>query len=552
MKKLFIICAAILLCALCSCTKQEFSPMHEAKMSQVINESTALENFSIALSKAVCQYEEVRTLLKNEALKQFDNDYDVLYNSIKSHNISNSETFHDVMAKEIGSLIMLEEIERMLPTLTIYVTDVRWLDPNGFCPENWDTKDARVAVSYQGSNNVCRKLFSNGYYLGEIEEGTIPGGAVLIVKKNERITLSAATKSGDITYEFIDDVFDRSKNVIETKSNRHTGKYTTSWVEGQDPEDNSDIISAASLNKLNPDIIKSYNLFENDSYALPNDYIYYGMTSSDTEGRLRNDVRSKIVRFKISPNSFDKLFDDPQDEDMDFSDSYETDDNGKGAEYEPTASEIYSKLWSEGKLEIAVIVFCENEKGEKGVYNEHYYNVKAGELFTINNNAIKRERWGSTAFKWYITWRYSIEKRDEKTLTNKWYYPENTPNLPIWDLKKNSSYFVVAYEKDSGAKTTKTYTYTTKKANEYTVKINVDTTISSKVTLKTELGWTHTDEKSKNESTTISWENGNDEMTKITVSYADKYISKPASSSSYFINSYNNDDFTFTILPYRY
>lgn len=551
MKKLFIICAAILLCALCSCTKQEFSPMHEAKMSQVINESTALENFSIALSKAVCQYEEVRTLLKNEALKQFDNDYDVLYNSIKSHNISNSETFHDVMAKEIGSLTMLEEIERMLPTLTIYVTDVRWLDPNGFCPENWDTKDARVAVSYQGSNNVCRKLFSNGYYLGEIEEGTIPGGAVLIVKKNERITLSAATKSGDITYEFIDDVFDRSKNVIETKSNRHTGKYTTSWVEGQDPEDNSDIISAASLNKLNPDIIKSYNLTKNNSYALPNDYIYYGMTSSETKGRLRNDVRSKIVRFKISPNSINSLFDDPQDEDIKFSDSYETDDNGKGPEYEPTASEIYSKLWSEGKLEIRVVIFCYTENGDKGVFNDYFYDVKASDLFTVNDYAIKRERWGSTAFKWYITWRYSITNRDETTFTEKWYYPSTSPDLPTWDLAKNSSYFIAISENDTGTETSKTYTYSNRKADTKSAKISLEGSLLKLITVKNEFGWEETDERSSSTSTTISWKNGNDVMGEYTISYRDKYISD-VTGSSYKIYSYGVNRFIFTILPYRY
>lgn len=37
--------------------------------------------------------------------------------------------------------------------------------------------------------------------LSEIEGGTIPGGAVLIVKKNERVVASIHTKSEGVEYE---------------------------------------------------------------------------------------------------------------------------------------------------------------------------------------------------------------------------------------------------------------------------------------------------------------------------------------------------------------
>ncbi len=541
---------------LASCSKPDMVNFHEAAIVDVIDEPTAFKNFSIALSKAVATHEEIREFLKNEALKCFDNDYDVFYPYIKDQAVADLGTFREILVNELGGEQMMAEIERLLPTLTIYVSDITWLDPEGFCAGNWDTSNPQSAVTYTNGKGLCTELYSNGYYLGEIEDGTIPGGAVLIVKSNERVVASVSTKSGEAIYSFVSDVFDASKNLPETKDNRHTGKYTTGWVQGQTPGDNSDVMTATALNSLNPDIITSYNLFNNDPYALQNDYIYYGMTPDSPKGMLRNDVRSKIVRFKIFPQSFKALFDDPynastEEGDRNFSDYYETDDNGKGASMEPSVSTIYSKLWSEGSLEINIKICKGSENGTPMVLESFFYDVRARDLFTVKNNSIKREQWGSTAFKWYITWRYSISSRDDNTLVEKWYYPKNTPDLPTWNLVENSAYYIIVSEHDTGIATTKTFSVTTKKANEFTTKLAADATIKA-VTVKTEFGWTGNDEKTTTTSTAVSWTNGDDEMTKLIISYADKYIDRKVSASSYVVKSYGSDRFTFTILPYRY
>ena len=528
-------------------------------MPPVTDEPTAMENFSIALSKAVSNHKEVRDFLKTEALKCFDNDYDILYQSIKDCEVVDLGTFRDIIENCLGSSYKMEQIESALPTLTIYIADNAWLDPDGFCANNWNTEDCRAAVTYTQNNGLCKNLYSNGYYLGEIEEGTIPGGAVLIVKKNERVIASPATKSGEISYNFIDDVFDASKNEIATKNNWYSGNYSSSWVEGQNPEDNSDIMSAADLNRLNPDIIKAYNMFEDDPYAVPNDYIYYGMTPNSHEGRLKNNVMSRLIRFKIEPKQFNYIFDDEYGEgerhkDTNFTDYFKTDDNGHGVGAQPSISTIYSKLWADGAIEIAIRVFLGDGKG--GVtHSETVYAVKARDLFTVKNRVIKKEQWWSTPFKWYISWRYSIIGRDENTLVEKWYYPKYPIELPTWDFNINSAYSITVSELDPGTTITREIGCITKKAISVSPKVSLDQEVSieiAKITGKRELGWSLSDEIVNSSSTKVSWVSGNDLLTTRTISYSDKYIEKAASASSYYVYSVGDENFRFTILPCRY
>ena len=555
---LLIVSLAVMTLPFVSCTKLENESFTEAKELEIVNETDAIENFTIALSQAACQHQEVRDLIKAESLKKFDNDYDVLYQNVKNREISGLGTFRDVLISYMSGESAMESIERLLPGLTIYVTDVRWFDPEGFCAERWDTNDQRMAVTYDIANSRCEKLFSNGYYLGKIEAGTIPGGPVLIVKKNERIITSAATKSGDVAYYFKDDAFNGSlKNTIETKNNDYPGEYSTGWVDGQTAQNSSDDISISKLEQINPDIMDAYYMFRNHSYALHNDYIFYGLTGPSDKGALRTDVRSKIVRFKIAARSFDAIFDDPNDSDRNFEDSFEVTDGGQGYDAQPSLSTIYSKLWADGALEIRVRVLALGDNGQAGVFQDFCYNVKASDLFTVKSNSILREQWWSTPFKWYINWRYSMKdnKRDETTLAEKWYYPENSPFLPTWDLINNSAYNIMVLEEDSGAVTTHTLSNTYKRANQTTNKISSGLEVGGEIvsaTFKNELGWSSSDEETIATETTVSYSNDDEVLVIQPISYSDKYVKAQEASMVVKVYSYESDNFTFTILPYRY
>lgn len=511
--------------------------------SSITDKEEAMKSFSIALSKAVHSNQELKDFIKNEALKCFDNDYDVFYPYVKNCQIGDFGTFKDIIASHMDDPSLIDKIETIIPLLTIYVADVTWLDPDGFCARNWNTSESITTITYVGKSGVCRHLFSNGYFVGDIDAYTIPAGPVLIVKECERVTVNPSTKSGEINYRFIDSAFDGTI----TKDNTFTGPYSSNYISGEDAEDNTDKISSTYLNSLCPDTAFAFFEFANDPYALQNDYIFYGMSKSSTEGRLKSNVRTKIARFKISPRSFDKIFDDTNGLDKNFTDSFwETDKNGNT---EPSTSEIYSKLWSDGALEICVKILSEGATDNIGQF---YYDVKARDLYTLNENSILRERWGSNLVKWYVTWKYSIPSRDTNTLTSKWYYPENSPNLPTWDLYNNSAYTIFVSEEDSGTTTTRTISYTSKKVNQSSQKVGLDVGLSDNVTLKTELGWSQTDEAASSSSESISWTNNNDILFQQIVSYKDDYIYQRLTPAYFNVHSYESDRFTFTILPVRY
>lgn len=534
-----------------SCSKEQKTNYEIAEAVDVIDENSALKNFSIALSKAVCSEQCVREFLKREALKQIDNDYDVFYPYVKELSVDSERSFADVMTQYLDCDI--SDIETAVPTLTILVPDLTWIDPDGFCAARWDTADQRAAVTYKKVGTSNKELFVNGYSLGAIETGVIPGGTVLVVKSNERIVADSPTKGEDTMFHFIDEAFDSSKNVPETKDVRYTGRYSKDWIAGQDIMDSSDKMTASALNALNPDIIKAYKLFKNNRTACHNDYIYYGMTGDGKSGKLNNDVTPTLIRFKIDPSAFNALFDDTADRnEMKFSDVLDRDDNG-GKNSEPTINEIYDALWADGNLEIGIEVYGRDNNGNAYIISSKLFDVKAKELFTVREHSISRERWGSTMVKWYVTWQYKMSTRDKSTLASKWYYLNTPVELPSWDLLTNSSYYVKVYEVDSKAEINKTISFTSRHGNQISGKIEVSGGYKDYVTVKNEIGWTSSDEVSSTESYTIKWKEDNDDMGSFYVRYADKCITKEAGTNAYTVRSYSSGTrFTCTILPCAY
>lgn len=551
---------------LSSCSKISESYINESEIIPIWSEQDALRDFSLALSKVVSTNENVRNIIKENALIQFDNDYDVYWENIKNKSVDNDITISNLIQTALGNQVSISEIESIIPTLTIYVTDARWLDPQGFCAENWNVSDRRVAVTFPSQHNTCEYLYANGSCVGKIEPYTIPGGPVLIVKKNERVRAISETKadSNGKTYEFIADAFNPQKNDVFTKGNyRHTGSYSSSWVAGQTPGDNSALMSAAMLNEINPDIITAFNYFDGSQNAVHNDFIYYGMTPENPEGLLRNDVRTRLTRFKIYPSAFNTVVDEVGIDRKYSGDYWETDDNGKGYSAEPSLSTIYSKLWSDGNLEIQVKVFQLSSSGTEVALEEDTYNVPVLKLFTVKNQSIKKEQWGTTLTKWYITWRYTIIKRDESTLAEKWYYPEHSIDFPTWDLVNNSAYTVLFIENDTSTTSTKTTSVTSKRANSTTLSGDETNSLGVKIeeklgdlnlnkTIKHGLGWTSSNEDTRTENIAVSYTEEDEVLRKCIVSYRDNYISSRVSDNEYRMHIYDGGSFAFNLLPYRY
>ena len=112
-----------MLCAVIACNRE--SEEYHNDTGSSLTEEQALSAFAQTLSKAVFESEEIRVCLKNEALKQIDNDYDVFYPVVKDQILDNGKTFRETLLNYTDEKELLE-IESRLPLLTIYVPDMRW------------------------------------------------------------------------------------------------------------------------------------------------------------------------------------------------------------------------------------------------------------------------------------------------------------------------------------------------------------------------------------------------------------------------------------------
>lgn len=79
MKRLFFIYFVFL--AISSCTKHNIESQNACTIEFTPDEAKV--EFAVVLSKAISQEKNLREFIKQEALKQFDMDYDVFYPYVK-------------------------------------------------------------------------------------------------------------------------------------------------------------------------------------------------------------------------------------------------------------------------------------------------------------------------------------------------------------------------------------------------------------------------------------------------------------------------------------
>ena len=114
MKKTLFFAVSAILALACSKNLEQTSALPDLETQ----ESAQIE-FAKILSKAVYADEDLRVFLKEEGIKQFDNDYDVFYPFVKDETISGGRTFREILVEHAGSESKLQEIEEVLPLLTL-------------------------------------------------------------------------------------------------------------------------------------------------------------------------------------------------------------------------------------------------------------------------------------------------------------------------------------------------------------------------------------------------------------------------------------------------
>ena len=91
--------APLILLMIVSCYNDKFDTIDNLSLVEDNNielkqESNLKSKFSLALAKVFAENKDVRKLIKREALKQFDYDYDVLYMLVKDKKMENKKKFN--------------------------------------------------------------------------------------------------------------------------------------------------------------------------------------------------------------------------------------------------------------------------------------------------------------------------------------------------------------------------------------------------------------------------------------------------------------------------
>lgn len=489
----------------------------------------AQKEFARVLSKAVYNNQQVRDFLKKEAIKQFDNDYDIFYPFIKDKVVAGDETFRDILLSYCDDETSLLSIEETLPLLNILVPDLTLF--GDFNAHQWDTTDQEVGVSYREGNKEGI-LYGDGEVVANLSSDEIPGFPVLVVKNNERLQATVATKSAEGTtqyaYEFISDAYNRELTP-ETKSD---------GVINLNPADADNFLPAS---EVDASIVQAYQESKKNPYALDRDYIYYGLSQAHPkDGTLNPNIRESIYKFKIDFRKYTNIADQSEDPRL-------QDVENKISEL--TNSQIINRIWTDGYFEIVFDVYMgQKDQGAAQTQSIHV-SLKPQELFDINKiNVHYRHK---TKFR-HTKYTYSVQPSE---LRSKWVSLKrpginNEIFTAPWDLTtKSLSITILMYEKDQSETITKTESI----GHEFASNINSSTTVNiGKTTNKTDVG-INTKYTQTSTVTNVKTKES-DDLGRVTSNFCDPVILREDTKngvSGYRIFTINNATVEIMMLPVR-
>lgn len=463
--KLLLMVAVALSIASCSKEADQLTINEESSDAFI----SVQKEFAKILSSALYGEPDLRTFLKNEALKEFDMDYDVFYPYTKDVVVSGNRTFKDILISYSEDPSSLDKIEAVIPKLTILVPDWSWVDKDGFSVKTWDTssKEVFVGISDDSSDHV---IFLNGKEAGTVSAGTIPCSPVVIIKSNERMrVVSPATRGSEATFDFVYDVYDGRNKQPETRV--HYSKINWNY----DKSGESDFVPASQL----PSIVKTAaeQFSYNNNKVAQRDYIYYGMSKSNTDaGVYDHTIKEYVYRLKIDKSKLNVL------------DYYSSSDTKKDPYFKtesqvfkkkknklnPDSNDIQKYLWSDGSLEIKFTFFLGNYGSNVLSSYSEPLTIQPSELWEVKTSTERRETCCTVFHYKYLS------KTDD--LVSKWYYPKDFPVQPF-DLANNSTqiWFSIYEDYPSGTReetiiTTSKYTKNVKRSNSQSgsANFNVD------------------------------------------------------------------------------
>lgn len=473
-----------------SCVNERIEDTESEPSTQTISVDSRLnlkKDFSSALVKVISENKNVRALIKQEALKKFDFDYDVLYPLIKDIKLDNGKSLEELLAQYLTKE-ELGNINKQIPTLTIFVPS---LPEQVFSAESWDIENESPAIGVEISkNNEVLIYFPTGEK-DTIPITLVPGFPVLVVKENERVIVNnsnISSKSNTILtkgiasprLEFLDKTFNNLYNDVETKGRRPP-------TEPIDP-------MTYLPNNLKK-VIEAYNLYQNTS-GWQRDYIYYNISPTSDKGPFDYNYKEYIVGFELLGNAigaYNKISDQNSDP------KYTT---IEGATQDPGTL----IKWTDGEFEFKVKVYYGSKSGSGSEFST-FFRLKPEELFYADRIEAGYIRGKNGLIRLY--------KFKELTLKRA------RLSIPLfeWNLESYSSNIRIAIEEVDGIET---IVQTTTTANEFATNFGFDATLGEAVKIGPKFGASQ--KRTETVSYQVSKTLGNDELGEVIINFADPII----------------------------
>nr|WP_302831041.1 hypothetical protein [uncultured Bacteroides sp.] len=538
-----------LLCVttLFSCTDETDKLLNEQSQSQAISNelldtSVAQKNFAQILSKAVYENETLRQFIKKEAIKQFDNDYDVFYPFVKDQKVEGEKTFRDILLKyttekELGS------IEMSLPLLNIMIPDFSFI--GAFCADKWDTSDNEVAVSYAVGNKHAT-MYAEGDSVANLEKGELPDFPFLVIKNNERMKVTVNTRSLNTSnYDFADEAFNGTLNPhnIQTRA--------TDWELYPTQESTEPYINKDDVDKS---VIEAYNEFKINKKGVDRDYIYYGLSNDkSTNGSLDTDMTEVLYKFKISSNAYSSIS-DPEDGDPQLNIV-----NGEYGEIVSKINElsqdyILNNIWTAGNFEFRFYIYV-GKRDATSIAYKRTVTVSPQQLFQVDRIHVHKRH--KTGFR-HTKYTYSVSKN---SLKPRWVDTKEVTdsNIPItiepWDLANQAlNIHIVIEEFDNSHTVEKEYSFKTEYSNkiDFSAGINSGGVATKVIGYSLKLGYGFSTTTTRYEAMKITTQKSSNDLGSITLNFYDPIITSDQESNSkgYKVYTYNSGSVELMILPH--
>ncbi|MBP3942246.1 hypothetical protein J5U18_01470 [Sphingobacteriaceae bacterium WQ 2009] len=481
-----------------------------------------MERFSEILSKATFERKDIREFLKNEALKQFDKDYNVLFYLVRNKEIG-EKSFREILV-DFSSEEEIASIEENVPLINILIPEISFFDISA---NNLDVNDNEIPVAI--SKEKTTDLYLNGKLELSLEKGEVPDFHVFVVRENSRVNVA-------------------SINFNKKRYKRDLGN--TENIEFLSPNFNglNDVKSRFKRSAVIADGVElhylvkdSYKYFNQDVSpkdqlkAYQRDYVYYGIKNKNSKGSLNLNVTDYIDYLEINPSIYFKFALHPKEK----NNPYIKQNQVVHRRVTLNTDELISRMWENGSYEFKFEIFSD----ESSISSSVLIPLKPSEIWDFN---IHHHRKHGTLFRRSKN-TYTI---DPNKFTSKVVRLNNRVPFAKWDISRGSlTRYVTIVEVNKESENSKEVTYKLNHVSEGKFSLGVKLGVGSKS--ETELGGSlsNKQEKEKYQKFTSSFSIKNDILAEAVNVYFYNPIINKIENNKYDLFNYSAGPVQFSVIP---